>query len=229
MNVELRLLQGHSLTSLLRLEIEKLVLSGHFAPGERLNESALAARFSVSRGPVREACRALSEKGLLELVPNRGVFMRRISEAEAQELYDVRAGLFGAAAHLLAAKITSVQLAALEELIVAMDRGAGGDGLDEYYAANLRFHTAILEFAGNRRLQEDYEKVVKELHLFRERALVHGGGLAASNKEHRLIVAALRAANAPAAMNAAFTHVMNGKKRMALPPGAPDRSPAQGS
>ncbi|HEY4192096.1 MAG TPA: GntR family transcriptional regulator, partial [Mesorhizobium sp.] len=90
MRSELEFLQKHSLTSVLQRELETLILSGEFSPGERLNENALAARFSVSRGPVREVCRALAEKGLLELIPNRGVFMRRIDEAEAAELYDLR-------------------------------------------------------------------------------------------------------------------------------------------
>ncbi len=94
MTNELEFLKAHSLSSLVRRELEKLILSGEFAPGERLNEYVLAARFSVSRGPVREACRALAEKGLLDLVPNRGVFMRKIDEGHAAALYDVRAGLF---------------------------------------------------------------------------------------------------------------------------------------
>jgi DNA-binding GntR family transcriptional regulator len=217
MNTELEFLKKHSLSSLVRRELEKLILSGEFAPGERLNEYALAARFSVSRGPVREACRALAEKGLLELIPNRGVFMRTIDEDNAAALYDVRAGIFASAVRLLATKITSEQLAALDDLLQRMDKAAETESLDEYYPLNLEFHDSLMRFAGNARLHSLYGELIRELHLFRERALLHDGGLAVSNAEHGRIVAALRARDPAAATEEAFNHVLSGKVRMAIP------------
>ena len=220
MRAELEFLQNHSLTSVLRRELETLILSGEFAPGERLNENSLAIRFSVSRGPIREVCRALAEKGLLELVPNRGVFMRRIGEEQAAELYDVRAGLFASAARLLATKVTPEQISQLQSLLDRMEEAVLANSLDNYYPLNLEFHDSILRFAGNSRLHKAYSELVKELHLFRERALLQGGGLTVSNIEHRRIVAALGAGDATAAMDAAFAHVLSGKSRMTLPAAA---------
>jgi DNA-binding GntR family transcriptional regulator len=216
MRSELEFLQKHSLTSVLQQELEALILSGEFGPGERLNENALAGRFSVSRGPVREVCRALAEKGLLELIPNRGVFMRRIDETQAAELYDVRAGLFASAARLLAGKATEQQLASLEDLLDGLDAAIARQSLDDYYPLNLEFHDSILRFAGNSRLHKAYAELIKELHMFRERALVQGGGLIVSNVEHRRIVEALKTGDAPGAMETAFSHVQSGKSRMAL-------------
>ena len=74
-------------------EVERMILAGELSVGERVNESALAARFRVSRGPVREALRGLEESGLLRLEKNRGVFVREISLAEADEIYDLREAL----------------------------------------------------------------------------------------------------------------------------------------
>ncbi|MGE0005418.1 MAG: FCD domain-containing protein [Parvibaculaceae bacterium] len=211
---DLRMLRAHSLTTVLQGEIEHLILSGAFAGGERLNENALAARFKVSRGPVREACRALAEKGLLELVPNRGLFIRRLSRQDAEDLYDIRAGLFALAARLLAPRITAAELAHMEELTTEMDRAADARSLDDYYPLNLAFHEALLDGSGNRRLVGEYRKLIKELHLFRARGLLQGGGLTVSNEEHREIVAALRRHDPIAAHEAAFRHVQNGKARM---------------
>lgn len=212
MATELEILKSRSLTSLLKGEIERMILEGGFAAGERINENALALRFGVSRGPVREACRALAELGLVELIPNRGVFIRRIERREAEALYDVRAGLFGLAGRLLARTITEEQLAELERLLDRMD--APGHTLDDYYPLNLRLHDCIIEFTGNERLIAAYRQLVKELHLFRARGLVQGGGLAVSNAEHREIVAALRARDPLAAFEAAYRHVESGKRRM---------------
>lgn len=212
MATELEILKSHSLTTLLKAEIERLILGGDFAAGERINENALAARFGVSRGPVREAFRALAELGLVELVPNRGVFIRRIELREAEELYDLRAGLFGLAARLLARIATEEQLGEMEGLLDRMD--ATAQALDDYYPLNLRLHDLIIESTGNERLITAYRQLVKELHLFRARGLVQGGGLAVSNAEHRDIVAALRARDPLAAFEAAYRHVENGKRRM---------------
>lgn len=209
---ELEILKQRSLTSLLRGEIERMILEGAFTAGERINENALAARFGVSRGPVREACRALAELGLVELIPNRGVFIRRITEREAEELYDVRAGLFGLAARLLARRITDQQLDELQALLDRMD--AASQSFDDYYPLNLQLHDSILRFTGNERLIGAYKQLVKELHLFRARGLVQGGGLAVSNAEHRDIIAALRTRDPLRAFEAAYRHVEGGKSRM---------------
>ena len=85
------ILQNHSLTMLVQRELERMVLAGELAAGEKLNELALAERLGVSRGPVREALRALAETGLVRIEKNRGVFVREISVAEADEIYEVRA------------------------------------------------------------------------------------------------------------------------------------------
>jgi DNA-binding GntR family transcriptional regulator len=222
---ELEVLKSSSLTSILQVEIEKWILSGSLKGGDRLNEHQLAVRFNVSRGPIREACRALAEKGLLELIPNRGVSIRRVSRRQAEELYDVRAALFALAVRLLAAKITDAQIAGLDEVLLAMDEAADRRALEDYYPLNLKFHGMLLDFAANDRLLEDYNGLVKELHLFRARGLLHGGGLAVSNVEHREIFEALRARDALAASEAAFRHVQNGKRRMIVAQTEEERKP----
>lgn len=212
MATELDILKSQSLTSLLKAEIERMILDGSFAAGERINENALAVRFGVSRGPVREACRALAELGFVEQIPNRGVFIRRIDRREAEDLYDVRAGLTGLAARLLANIATQSQLDAFEALLDRMD--AAALSLDDYYPLNLQFHDHMVEFTGNERLIAAYRQLVKELHLFRARGLVQGGGLAVSNAEHRDMVAAIRARDPVRAFEAAYRHVECGKIRM---------------
>ena len=88
-------LQSHTLTGVVQHEIEKMILRGELVPGQRLNEKLVADKLSVSRGPVREACRALAELGLVYLIPNRGVFIKRLTKSDAIEVYDLRAGLIG--------------------------------------------------------------------------------------------------------------------------------------
>jgi DNA-binding GntR family transcriptional regulator len=150
----------------------------------------------------------------LELIPNRGVFVRNVSEEEASDVYEVRGALFGLAARLAAIRISANDLKALDDLLDVMDGLAEKESLDDYYPVNLKFHQLILNASGNKRLLSDYAALIKELHLFRARGLLHGGGLHRSNLEHREIVAALHAHDPDLAFRAAFQHVQNGKERM---------------
>ena len=86
----LEILQAHSLPSAVQAEIERLILCGDLPVGQRINEVALAERFGTSRGPIREALRALEECGIVRAERNRGVFVREVTLVEADEVYDLR-------------------------------------------------------------------------------------------------------------------------------------------
>src|SRR3546814_16049652 len=76
-------------------ELKRLIYSGEFMPGERLNEAALAIRMATSRGPISEAMKVLAGLGLVTPVPNKGVFVRQLAVSdmvEADELRAVEAG-----------------------------------------------------------------------------------------------------------------------------------------
>jgi DNA-binding GntR family transcriptional regulator len=207
-------LRAHSLSGVVRHEIERLILSGELREGMRLNENAIAARFGVSRGPVREACRALAEIGLVRLIPNRGVFVRRMDRRDAEEVYDLRAGLIGLSAALLAPKLTQDQLSRLAGLVEAMEQAATADDHQGFNPLNLEFHEAMVEMTGNSRLLKTYRDLVKEFHLFRSHGLVQQGSLTSSNAEHRRMLEALAAGDPEGAYRAGSQHVANGKQRM---------------
>lgn len=210
----IELLRSKSLPMLVQDEIVRMLTSGEIAAGTKLNEVALAGRLGVSRGPVREAFRALEEAGLVKLEKNRGVFVREISVDEAQELYDVRAGLDELAGRLLAPMIDDAQIAELGAMVDAMDR-LGTAGIDAYFPSNIAFHDRIVEMTGNSKLIALYRRLINEMHLLRRHGLVHGGGLAVSNGEHRAIVKALATRDADVAARTMREHVVGGRARMA--------------
>ena len=78
------------LTLEVRDELERMILDGEVAAGERLNELTLAEQMGVSRGPVREAARLLENSGLVTYLPNRGFFVRKFSAEELDNLYELR-------------------------------------------------------------------------------------------------------------------------------------------
>lgn len=212
---QIRQRRERTLTTIVRDEIAQLIASGQLKGGDRVNESELAARLGVSRGPVREACRSLEEAGLLVGAVNQGVFVREMTLDDARQLYEVRGVLSGLIGRLASQYIDEPSLARLEALVADMECAADRNDLSGYYELNLQFHDLLLQQARNTVLAGMYLSTVNQTHLFRRRGLVHKGSLEASNAEHRIIVRALRARDPQACARALEAHVAQGWARLA--------------
>lgn len=186
-----------------------MLISGALAPGERLNEAALAEKLAVSRGPVREATRALAGKGMLTVIPGRGVFVRKLSNKEIAENYDVRALLTGLICSVAAKKRTDTDLLELDRLIEEMDSA----DFSEYYRINISFHEAIGKIADHSCASRFYEEIHYDLsrgmHNLRRSLAVPQQ----TNEEHRRMVNAIRLGDFHAARRIGEEHVFNGKER----------------
>lgn len=195
-------------------QLQQLIYSGDIAPGERLNEAALAQRMGTSRGPIREAIRMLTGIGLVVAVPNRGVFVRQISVREMLEIYELRALLFGFAAEHAAEHLSAVDRQEFEQLLAGMDEACdNGDG-QRYYVLNLRFHALLMAQCHNQRAQQAYEDHAKELHLYRRRYFDATINMRRSNGEHRRIFEAITAGAKDRAGKLAQAHVLQGRQRL---------------
>jgi phosphonate utilization transcriptional regulator len=210
----LQLVQSNSLPGLVQAEIEQLILSGELAVGRRINESDLALRFGMSRGPIREALRALEESRLVRSEKNRGVFVREVSVAEADEIYDVREALDQLIGQRVAERATPEQLRAMQAVVQEMDAATGAHDIKCYHALNLKFHDMLVDFAGNARLTETYRLLTKGLLLFRLRGLQDGGGFAVSNTEHKAVVEAIGARDSARAGRLLRRHAVESRARM---------------
>lgn len=213
-NGDLAILKTVSLTSALERELERLIAIGELAPGERLNEIQLSQRFGTSRGPLREAMRSLEAKGFVNVVRNRGVYVRQLSTQEAREIYEVRGTLFGLAARLVCERMTPKLLDKLRSQVDEMQVAADANDFDAYYPMNLAFHAKIMREAGNETMSKEYQRLVAKLHLFRAKSLVQGGGLSVSNDEHVEILRALQSGDGDVSYLAGWRHVDRAKLRM---------------
>jgi phosphonate utilization transcriptional regulator len=207
------LLQSHSLSSLVQAEIERLILAGELPPGAKLTEALLAERLGVSRGPVREALRLLERSGLVRQEKNRGAYVRDLAPDEAAEIYALRAVLDEAVGRQLACTVSSAQLAALRDMVHAMEAFVAAGDAPGYTLLNLQFHDRLVEFAGNRRQTEIYRQLVNELSLFRRLNLADGQQMPASASEHRAILDAIAAGDADAAGTALREHALESRDR----------------
>jgi phosphonate utilization transcriptional regulator len=210
----LQLVQANSLPGLVQAEIEQLILRGELAIGQRVNESDLALRFGMSRGPIREALRALEESRLVRSEKNRGVFVREVSVREADEIYDVREALDQLIGQRVAERATPEQLRDMQAVVAAMDDATAVQDIKCYHALNLKFHDMLVDFAGNARLTEAYRLLTKGLLLFRLRGLQDGGGFSVSNTEHKAVVEAIAARDSARAGRLLRRHAAESRARM---------------
>jgi phosphonate utilization transcriptional regulator len=210
----LALVRSNSLPDLVRRELERMILAGELASGAKLTEAALAGRLGVSRGPVREAFRALEELGLVRIEKNRGVFVRSVSIEEADQIYEVRAILDEWIGRRLAQSATPEQIRNLRAHVERMDRAAARHDLDGYYHLNLEFHDQLVAACGNAKLLTTYRRLVNELSLFRHQALARGETMSISTREHREIVERIASGNGAAAGQALLDHVLASRERM---------------
>ena len=207
-------LQAHSLPALVQRELERMILAGDLAAGAKLREAEVAAMLGVSRGPVREAFRALEESGLVRLEKNRGVFVRQISVDEADDIFELRAVLDEFAGRRAAQKATRVEADELQALAQRMEQAVERGDVDGYHAANVAFHDRIVQLAGNPKLTTLYRRLVNELHLHRRAALGQAGILPVSMREHRAIVEHIAARQPAAAGRALYDHAMASRERV---------------
>jgi DNA-binding GntR family transcriptional regulator len=187
-------------------ELEARIDTARLVSGQRLVEADLTREFGISRALLREAFRQLAAEGAIELVPNRGAEVRRLSRQEALELFEIRTELEGMAARRAAERIEMPEVradfAAATAPFLAAQAAAGAL---EYIAENEAFHRAVMVASGNGTVVELARKMRLPLIMSQLREALCREVLATSLAEHRAITEAILqgdAARAEAAMRA---------------------------
>lgn len=194
-------------------QIESLILNGDLKPGTHITERDFAGRLGVSRAPVREALRMLERGRLVEVIPNRGVFVREVSLQQVTDVFEIRAELSGIVARQATQNVTPKMVAKLNRLIDDMDRARDAEDADLYLALNLNFHKMLYSLADNRRVSQLDRDLGNELLSYRRRGLASGGGLEFSNLEHKKILSALSRGDAEMLERTLKAHILAGKDR----------------
>jgi DNA-binding GntR family transcriptional regulator len=162
--------QAH-LAERVRQSLRKAILDGSFAPGERLVEGTIATAVGVSRAPVREAIKALEDEGLVMVLPRRGAFVNRLTSRDANEIYMLRGALEALAFRTAAGTITAGQTATLDQIVEAMRQSAADRDVARLSELDVSFHRAVVEFAGNERLLQAWDKMIAQVMLLSRRVV----------------------------------------------------------
>jgi DNA-binding GntR family transcriptional regulator len=196
--------------------VAQWIFKGELTAGQKLTEQEVALRLGVSRGPVREAFRALEDLGLVQIEQNRGAFVRKIDLDEAIEIHDVYSALEELATRTATRRLSARQIAELQSLVESMDAAAEAEDLDRYYSLNLSFHQCLVEGSGNQKLLSIYNRLLNELHLFRRFGLMQRGEMQLSNREHHQILDKIAAGDPEGAAEAMRSHTSERRRKMLL-------------
>ena len=195
------------LRSQTRDEIRQRIIDGRLTPGTRIVERELAAELQVSRVPVREALRMLESEGFLEVVPRRGVVVKRMTRRDVEELFDVRQSLEVLATRRATERITAEDLARLRSILDGVDRAIAADDTEEIGRGNEKFHDAIIAMADTNLLAAMLEPLQGRLHwLFRQNQNADE-----LQREHRTLYDAIASGDPERAAAQALAHVLENR------------------
>jgi DNA-binding GntR family transcriptional regulator len=181
------------------------ITAAELEPGRRLSENELADSLGVSRTPVREALIRLADERLVEIVPQLGTFVTRISARALEEAQFVREALECAAVRLAAERAERADVAALGALLARQRELRDAGSFDAFYVLDDELHAALCEIAGRPVAWRLSQRANGQLNRVRRLSLPQPRYLAEMVGEHELIVDAVRRGDADAA-EAAMRH-----------------------
>jgi DNA-binding GntR family transcriptional regulator len=171
--------------------LRDLITEGQLAPGTRLNERLLCEQLHISRTPLREAFKVLATEGLIELLPNRGAQVVKMSRDEVVQTFEVMGALEGLSGQLACRHITAAELAGIKALHRQMAACFRRRDLPGYYRLNRAIHERINEAARNPVLTRVYRSVNARLHALRFRSNFDRAKWEAALAEHEQMLVAL--------------------------------------
>jgi DNA-binding GntR family transcriptional regulator len=150
--------------------LRKFIVEGVLAQGVKLNERELCEKLGISRTPLREAFKVLAAEGLIEISPNRGASVSRMTEAEIWETFELMSGLEAFSGELACERITPAELAEIKALHYAMLACRVQNDLPGYYSRNQEIHDRINAAARNSVLRQTYQSINRRLKALRFRS-----------------------------------------------------------
>jgi len=173
--------------------LRNLIVESILVPGMKLNERELCETLGISRTPLREAMKVLAAEGLIEISPNRGASVLKMSENEIWETFEAISGIEAFSGELACERITPVELAEIKALHYAMLACKAQNDLPGYYARNREIHDRINAAARNEVLRQTYLGLNRRLQALRFRSNFNSQKWDRAAHEHDEMIQALEA------------------------------------
>ncbi|WP_417771722.1 GntR family transcriptional regulator [Stappia sp.] len=187
--------------------VRKAIVTGRIGPGAPINEIDIATKLGISRTPVREAVKKVSDEGLIEVFAQHGTFVSEISRKQVEEAYIIRIALELESIKRAAPVIAPAQIQDLEDIILAQQTAVSRQRYDEAIARDDDFHRMIAEVNGLTMLWKVVDVSKAQMDRCRLRTLPTPGAAGETIAQHRAILKALESGDPEASMNALREHL----------------------
>jgi len=190
--------------------IREQILNGHYPSGVHLREEHIALEAKVSRTPVREALRRLSNEHFVKFVPNQGAFVTKWEDDDVDVIFDLRAMLEGYSAYRSATRISDESIVELEKCAAQMEKLCEKHSLANHRKTieyNHRFHSIIIKAANSDRINRLLSWVVEIPLLLKTIDRYEDKDVERSNHHHRELIEAFKARDAEWAKSVMESHL----------------------
>jgi DNA-binding GntR family transcriptional regulator len=198
--------RSHEIRAALQDEIE----SGKLPPGTPLDERALAARFQVSRTPVREALQQLAVNDLVRIAPRQGVSVARLSVSQVRSIMETVGELESLAAKLAARRVDEALRQQLDAALQRCQDAAVQGGSSDYALANAHFHEIIYAGCRNPYLAELIRKARRQIQRYRIKDFHTRAQMSKSLQDHLKVARAIQEGDEDTSALAMLLHVPTG-------------------
>lgn len=199
--------------------IKERIVSGQYRPGQPLNEKEIIEELNISRTPFREAVHALNEENLVQIFPNRGIFVRELTFSDITNGFNIRYLLEPYVVELASVRMPKRVMEELIKRIEEVDRSDYSALLSE----DDHFHTALLQYVDNNQLSRIMMNLYEYNHfqvvLIDDTATdyirnIRTSSVYQSLDEHKAILNHMLCGDTPGAVKAMQEHIINAKKRL---------------
>lgn len=173
-------------------KIRDLIEHGELKPGDKISEKQLCETFGISRTPLREALKVLTSEGLIEMLPNRGARVSRLTLDNVRQTYDVMGALEGLSGETACRHISEAEVEHICQLHEQMLGHFQRKELQAYFRANKQIHESILAASRNELLLEIYNNLSQRVKQVRYSAEMTDDFWRKAVSDHEQMIDALR-------------------------------------
>lgn len=200
----------------IRADLAEQISQGLLAPGDTIDENQIAARFEVSKTPVREALLQLKAQGLVTHLPRGGAIVAKMDLTQLLSLWEWLSEIEAIAVKLACERMSAKELEALQQVHKQSQKFADKEDWDGWQASNQEFHQALYTASRNAFLRQEVMRVRARTGVYRRHAFGALGATKTSFDQHGEILEFLTARDGNAAAAAMRRHILPASNTTAL-------------
>lgn len=192
--------------------LKEMVLTGKLEQGELYNEKSIAEVLGVSRTPVREALLELSREGMVKFLPSKGIQVRKITEKQVREVFEIRRIIEGHIIQSVAKALTPSEIKKIEAILKKQESLSRRNENSAFIETDKEFHLFLASKMGNQQMRAILQNLRDQIQVMGSRAIKVGSRVDQVLTEHRRILSALKEGDGKRAAKELMQHLSTTEK-----------------